>query len=139
MALAKDLGIASRVQFLGILDDIPAFWRECDVAAVPSGMFVESFSMVTLEAMTCGKPVIASRNGAIPELLIDGDTGTLVTPGSVTELVEAITIYANDPDLRRKHKERPPVREPFRCFISITVHIKYVKIFDELHRAIKGC
>ena len=88
--------------------------------------------------MTCGKPVIASRNGAIPELLIDGDTGTLVTPGSVTELVEAITIYANDPDLRRKHGAAARARA-IQMFHIDNCARGYLKIFDELHRAIKGC
>jgi hypothetical protein len=100
---AVALGVQSRVRFLGRVDDIPAFWRGCDIAAVPSDTWVESFSMVTLEAMSCGKAIVATRDGAIPELVVDGLTGTLVPPGDVNALAGALVAYVERPELAGAH------------------------------------
>lgn len=102
-SLARALRADSKIRFLGAISDMPDFWQRCDIAAVPSGTFIESFSMVTLEAMTCGKPIVASRNGAIPELIVDGVTGTLVTSGDVGAWAQALVAYAMKPDLQRAH------------------------------------
>ncbi len=101
-SLAETLD-AGRVEFLGVVDDAPGFWRGCDIAAVPTDTIRESFSMATLEAMACGLAIVASSNGAIPELLIDGVTGTLVQPGDVAGLAQAVVGYAQRPELRREH------------------------------------
>lgn len=101
--LARDLQITDSVEFLGFVDDMPRFWHRCDIAAITSDKFIESFSMVTLEAMACGKPVVAARNGAIPELMRDGVTGILVDSGDVAALTQALLRYAQDPELRRLH------------------------------------
>jgi glycosyltransferase involved in cell wall biosynthesis len=124
---AQECGIASDVEFLGIVHDMPAFWRRCDVAATPTDALVESFSMATLEAMTCGKPVVATRTGAIPELIVDGATGTLVSPGDVGALAEALTFYAEHPELRSKHGlaararaiERFHIEECARAYLTL--------------------
>ena len=99
-SLARELGVESDVDFLGVVDDVPAFWQQCDVAAVPAAELAEAFSMVTLEAMIAGKATVATRNGAIPELMIDGETGTLVAPGDIGGLAEALVAYAENPALR---------------------------------------
>ena len=77
-----------------------------DIAVVPSDTCVESFSMATLEAMACGVPVVATRNGGIPEVLADGETGTIVPPGDPAALAGAIRAYATDPGLRRRQAAR---------------------------------
>jgi glycosyltransferase involved in cell wall biosynthesis len=102
-ALARKTGAGTAIEFLGVIDDIPALWRQCDVVVVPPDSFKESFSMVTLEAMACGKPIVATANGAIPELIIDGATGTLVTPGDVSGIASAIADYILQPALARTH------------------------------------
>ncbi len=102
-ALAGRLGAADSVQFLGLVDDMPAFWQECDMAIFPSHQFVESFGMAAIEAMACGKPVVATRNGAAPELVADGVTGTIVAPGDVAGLAQALAAYAEREELRRAH------------------------------------
>jgi glycosyltransferase involved in cell wall biosynthesis len=100
---AAELGVQSIVEFLGVVGDMPAFWQRCDVAAVPSDTWVESFSMVTLEAMSCGKAIVATHDGAIPELIGDGECGTLVAPGDVDALADAVIRYAEQPQLRAGH------------------------------------
>ncbi len=102
-ALAESTCRLGAVEFLGRVDSMPAFWRAADVVVVPPDSFTESFSMVTLEAMTCAKPIVATRNGAIPELITHGVTGTLIPLKDSDALARAITHYADRPDLRAAH------------------------------------
>ncbi len=101
--LADRIGVSDRVNFLGMVENVPEFWRQCDLAIVPSDTFIESFCVAALEAMACGKPVIATRNGGLPEVVSDKVTGTLVRPGDPSALAEAIITYAQQPALRRTH------------------------------------
>jgi glycosyltransferase involved in cell wall biosynthesis len=103
VALARELKLQDRVQFLGTVDDVNSFWTDCDIAVVPTAELSEAFSMVTLEAMACGKPVLAASSGAIPELVLDGKTGILVAGGDATAIAEALGRYEREPELRRRH------------------------------------
>jgi glycosyltransferase involved in cell wall biosynthesis len=98
-AMARRLGVGEDVEFLGLLSDVRDLWRQCDLALVLSSTFIESFGMVALEAMACGKPVIGTVNGAIPEVIADGVTGTLIGPGDVSELVRVLVEYAEHPEM----------------------------------------
>lgn len=91
----------SNVEFLGAVDaaTLAATYRDADICVVPTLLY-ESFSYTCAEGMGAGKPVVASRIGGIPETVVDGLTGILVTPGSVEELAEAIILLAGDPALR---------------------------------------
>ncbi len=128
VALAQELGLDDRVEFLGTVTDIPAFWHGSDVAAVPTAELQEAFSMVTLEAMACGKPVIATRSGAIPELVVDGETGTLVERGNVAAISEALAAYAESLDLRRRHGAAARSRAVERFRIERTA-AAYLELF----------
>lgn len=79
-ALAKQLGVAGRVRFLGALPDAArdAELAACDVLALPSRG--EGFGIVYLEAMAHGKPCLAARAGGAPEVVLDGETGLVVAP-----------------------------------------------------------
>lgn len=68
---------------------------------VPS-ILPEAFGMVALEAMAFAKPVIASRIGGLPEVVVDGETGILVDPGDVDALAGAMTRVAVDVALARR-------------------------------------
>jgi glycosyltransferase involved in cell wall biosynthesis len=102
-AQARSLAIDTRVEFLGALLDMPTFWRSTDLAVVPSTGLVESFGMAAVEAMACGKPVVASENGALPSIVVDGETGRIVLPGDIASLASAIGEYAQDPARRARH------------------------------------
>jgi glycosyltransferase involved in cell wall biosynthesis len=136
-ALARSLGVAHAVQFLGRVDNMPAFWQASDVVAVPPDTFTESFSMVTLEGMSCGKPTVATRNGAIPELVLDGVTGTVVTSGDVGALAEALLTYAEQPELRLAHGAAARVRALQRYHIDDCARA-YLALFHELAKSRPG-
>ena len=129
-SLAYELGLDSTVEFLGIVDDIPGFWHRCDVAAIPSDT-LESFSMTTLEAMACSKPIVATRSGAIPELVVDAVTGTLVPPGDANALARALVTYAERPELRHAHGAAARARAIERFHINDCAQ-SYLNLFNQL-------
>jgi glycogen synthase len=57
----------------------------------------EPFGLINLEAMACGTPVVASRVGGIPEVVVDGETGLLVEPGDPVALADALRRVLDDP------------------------------------------
>ena len=62
----------------------------------------EPFGLINLEAMACGTPVVASRVGGIPEVVVDGETGRLVEPGDVAALGQALRETLADPERARR-------------------------------------
>jgi len=78
-ALARELGVADRIDFLGARphQEMPDLLAEADLAVFPSLM--EATSVAALEAMSCGVPVAASRVGGLPEI-VDDDVGGLFPP-----------------------------------------------------------
>jgi len=90
-AAARPLG--DRVRFVGALadDDLVAFYRSLDALAVPSREtpgWVEQFGRVAVEAMACGVPVVATRTGALPDVV--GGAGLLVSPDDPDALRAAL-------------------------------------------------
>jgi glycosyltransferase involved in cell wall biosynthesis len=81
--------------------EVMAAWRHAGIGLVPS-LWPEPFGLVAVEAMRSGVPVVASRIGALPEIVVHGSTGFLVTPGNTTELRAAIRRLDEDPAVRRK-------------------------------------
>jgi len=79
--LAHDLGIHSRVHFLGKQDRVNELLPLADLMLMPSEQ--ESFGLAALEAMACMVPSIATRVGGVPELIDDGVTGLLYPVGDV--------------------------------------------------------
>ncbi len=110
---------------------MPGFWQMCDVAVMPSTEFIESCPMTTLEAMASGKPVIATRNGGLPELVIDSKTGIVVPPHNKVALAEALDFYANNEEIRKAHGAfgRERVVEHFHI---VKCARAYLELFDEL-------
>jgi glycosyltransferase involved in cell wall biosynthesis len=104
--LAEQLGIRECVEFLGWLheaSDVAAFWNECDVAVAAPNDWVESFGLAAVEAMACGRPVVATRGGALPETVVHGRTGFLVEPRDTHALKAALLAYLDDVSLAIEH------------------------------------
>ncbi len=85
------------VIFTGSRNDVEEIIPSCDVLVLPS--FSESFGLVLIEALACGKPVIGSDVGGITEIIND-DVGLLVDPNRVSSIAGAIDKIINDDDLR---------------------------------------
>ncbi|MEM7556406.1 MAG: glycosyltransferase [Cyanobacteria bacterium P01_A01_bin.84] len=92
----KDLDLENRVKFLGFRSDIPLLMSACDLVAHTSTS-PEPFGRVIVEAMLCGRPVVAAKAGGAVELVDDGVNGFLVNPGNVEELARVINICSNNP------------------------------------------
>jgi glycosyltransferase involved in cell wall biosynthesis len=105
-ALADELDVRGVVELVGRVPDMPAFWRACDVAVVPSDEWIESFSMSTLEAMACGVPVVQPRRGAFTEMIEKTGGGLLVPPGDPEALADALYALWKDRELAEKLGER---------------------------------
>ena len=96
---ADALGLAERVIFTGFQRDVLPFLQAADIFVLPS--IQEGLSLSALEAMALGKPVVACRVGGTPEVVVDGQTGVLVSPGRPEELAGALEGLLEDPDRAR--------------------------------------
>jgi glycosyltransferase involved in cell wall biosynthesis len=86
---------------------LPALLEGVDLVVVPS-VWRESFSIVVREALACGVPVVASRMGALPEAIREGENGLLFVPGAASEL--AAILQALDADRSRLVEMRRSIR-----------------------------
>jgi len=100
--LTKQLKIENDVYFLKNVtdEDLPAFYHNASLFVFPS--LVEGFGLVCLEAMACGKPVVASNIPGVREVVIHGKTGILVPPRNPAKLAEAILGLLNDESIKNK-------------------------------------
>lgn len=93
--------LASRVRFLGERGDVATLLPGFDVFALSS--ISEGISNTLLEAMACGLPVVATRTGGNPELVVPGVTGALVPVSDCRALARALATYGEDAHLRALH------------------------------------
>ncbi len=101
LRLVVSLGLKDAVQFVGYVpnNEIYKFLVGHHIMVMPS--LQESFGVAALEAGACGRPVIATRVGGIPEIVLNNRTGLLVPPNDIDALAEAIVKLAKDEELRR--------------------------------------
>src|SRR6266511_953976 len=94
--IARTLGVAERVRFLGSVDDaaLKRLYATSDVFALPSVQ--EGFGLVYLEAMAHGLPCVIASGTATAEVVDPGGTGIAVDPGDVDQLADAICVLLND-------------------------------------------
>ena len=99
---ARDLDLGPRAEFLGHVSyaRLAAEYRRAAVFCLPSRQ--EGFGIVFLEAMAAGVPIVAARAGAVPELLGDGEFGTLVPPGDDAALAAALEKLLGDSAARKR-------------------------------------
>ncbi len=96
-SLARSLGVDDRVDFLGFRSDVRELLGRCDLFVLPS--LDEGLHLSVLEAMTAGKPVVATRAGGTDEAVVDGVTGIVVEPRDVKALAAAVRAVLGDPAL----------------------------------------
>jgi glycosyltransferase involved in cell wall biosynthesis len=100
---ARALGLAARVTFCGRVpdEDLPAHYAACDLLVLPSTAMGEAFGLVLLEAMACGKPVVASNLPGVRSVVGDGHDGLLVRPGDAADLAQKLEQLLADAPGRR--------------------------------------
>ncbi|MCG8550956.1 MAG: glycosyltransferase, partial [Desulfobacterales bacterium] len=105
--------VQDKVFFLGRRSDVNEILRDIDVYILPS--LSEGMSNTILEAMSSGKPVIATDVGGNPELVLPGQTGFLIPSDNVDSLVQAMQAFIDQPKLIQKYGDsgRQRVLEQF--------------------------
>jgi glycosyltransferase involved in cell wall biosynthesis len=101
-ALVSRLGITDRVEWWGAIPNtyVADFYRSLDVVVVPSRQ--ESFGVTAVEGSACERPIIASRVGGLPEVVLDGETGLLIEPENIEALVKAMEYLIENPEERKR-------------------------------------
>lgn len=104
-ALSDALGVRANVTFAGAVSDsdLPELYSACDVFVLPNrvdGADFEGFGIVYLEAAAAGKPAVGGRSGGVPEAILDGVTGSLVSGNDPNELARCICHLIGNADQR---------------------------------------
>ncbi|MBN1593239.1 MAG: glycosyltransferase family 4 protein, partial [Candidatus Coatesbacteria bacterium] len=93
-------GRAQSIQFKEPVTDMPDAMRSLDLMVMASE--AEPFGLVTVEAMSCGCAVVATRSGASSEIITDDEDGILIEPGSPDAIANAIRGLLKDQDRRNR-------------------------------------
>jgi glycosyltransferase involved in cell wall biosynthesis len=121
-AKIEQLDLSSRVNLLGSLSQgaVLKKLQAADIFALPSTTDAQGatdvFPTVILEAMASARPVVSTRLAGIPELVVDGETGMLISAGDSTALAQALEQLLRDADLRLRfgHAGRARIEQHFR-------------------------
>ena len=108
---------------------VMAAWAHAAVGVVPS-VWPEPFGQVAIEAMACGRAVIASNVGGLRDVVVDGETGLMVPPGDVTALREALRMLLSDPARRARMGEAG--RRRAQAFFASTVVRRIEQVYAQV-------
>lgn len=95
---ASELGVGNDVIWAGFREDMPVVMNALDALVLTS--HAEGFGLVLLEAMSASKPVICTNVSALPEIVVQGETGLLIPPSDPRALAQAIELLASNAELR---------------------------------------
>jgi len=129
--LIAELGISDIVHTTSGLsdEDLAALFSSAEIACIPS--LYEGFSLPAVEAMASGTPIVASRAGALPEVLgADGECADLVTPGDVNELIAALGRQLDSPE-RRQWLGTAGRRRALDVFSWESVAAQTVRVYEQ--------
>jgi glycosyltransferase involved in cell wall biosynthesis len=123
--LTDDMGLTTQVRFLGLVENAAQILPHIDILVLPS--LWEGMPHVVLEAMAAGRPVVASKIEGIDELVVDGKTGLLFSPGDPRSLAEALLKLITNRELARNMGDaaREHVMKNFQLKKTVqeTVHL----------------
>ncbi len=103
--LRSEISSDSRIKYVGYRTDVENVYRASDVVVMPS-RGGEPFGLITIEAGASRKPVVATRDGGLPEVIQHGENGFLVEREDLAGLVHHTTLLINDRELRQRMGER---------------------------------
>jgi len=133
-SLSRELDLAARVEFLGWVNpgEVPALINRATLMVTPS-RWQEAFGLVSLQAAQMGRPVVATRVGGIPEVVLDAETGLLVENEDVDGMTKAIASLLSDPE--RMHAMGEAGR---RRAIELFDFQRYVDCYEIVFRQFAG-
>lgn len=114
-ALAEIAGVGGQIRFAGFRDDLHRWLGSFDFCVHPA--LREGLGVAALQAGAAGIPVVGARAGGIPEIIEDGGTGLLCSPGDARELAKAVARIVDDPGAARAMGEH--ARERIRTLFSV--------------------
>lgn len=129
-ALVEDLGISSHVRFLGHQDRVFDFVNAIDVP-VHASTEPEPFGRVIIEAMALEKPIVASRAGGVTEIVVEGETGLLYTPGDAAALAACVKHLLENPELAKRLGEHGR-RRVEECFHADQTVKRVMDLYEEV-------
>jgi glycosyltransferase involved in cell wall biosynthesis len=100
-----ECNITEKVAIIPFQENIADFWQSIDIAVVPS-IEPEPFGLVAVEAMLAKKPVVASNHGGLSEIVVNNETGLLVEPRNVNELIIALQKLIENEELRKSFGQK---------------------------------
>ena len=106
--MVADYGLQQHMHLLGLVDDMPALYRELDLLV--SSSHSEAMPLALMEAMASGLPVVATRVGGVPDMVAHGQTGWLVAPGDFQDIASRCNGLLGDDGLRRAMGARARAR-----------------------------
>ena len=126
-------GLENRIIFGGEapVDKIADYYRCLSLFIAPQRW--EGFGLTPLEAMACGVPIVATKVGAFPEIILEGETGHLIDPGKIDQMVEAAGRVMDEPETLEKFsiKSRAHMEANFDIHMEAE---KLVEIYREMLR-----
>ncbi len=128
------LGLESQVKMLGFRADPRPYYAAADIALVPSH-WQEAAANVNLGAQAMGLPLIASRDGGLPEYIAEGETGILVPPADAQSLGEAIMFLSESPQ-RCQAMGRAARRRVMNLYSIEKMIDRYAEVLVELTKAV---
>ncbi len=129
-ALAKEMGVSERVDFLGHRDDAEQLVKLSDICAASS--LREGLPVNIMEAMACGLPVVAADNRGHRALIKDGETGFIVAPDDYKKMAERINLVFSDSFLYGRISEN--AAEAAKKFSKDIVTVKMSEIYRSFQR-----
>ncbi|MFN0059519.1 MAG: N-acetyl-alpha-D-glucosaminyl L-malate synthase BshA [Planctomycetota bacterium] len=133
-SLAKKLGLAKQVHFVGAVPAVEELLAVCDLMLLPSES--ESFGLAALEAMASGVPVIGTASGGLPEVVISGESGYLAKVGDIAEQSARAAEVLCDAELHQRFRRAARARavEQFEANQVVDVYERY---YEEVMQCVK--
>ena len=127
----REIHVEDMVCFLGFRNDVPQILASLDLFVLSS--YLEGMGSSIMDAMAHKLPVVATRVGGIPEVVIDGKTGLLVPPRKPEALAEAILKIYHDPSLAQRFGQ-VGYEVVHQCFSAESMANKILGVYQRLAR-----